>query len=375
MLGSSNISTTVVANELGVSTHSVSQLCASPNINQWSLYKPISVNKHTGLTEQDYLDNNFGFIIPHFNNFRDLRLSIDDPSKTDWRYDKPTGGSTSPFRLGDFRKYDHHATELFPLTMDGSAYLGDTLRISTITDLVWLTQWGEWSEFQGVQQQYLNVGFYVPGIGFYTLTDTDQGQTIGDIDSDKLHIWLDASQGFTVGRTYNVYLVLTTWDGRNGQNKWYWPADSDGGTWWYLPSSTPASFTVSEPPKPQDSITISLSGEGDFSEKTGYYSWTNITIDYSIRVPADWGWTDGKVTVVGKYPYAYSGTGTSTYEKTIFSFSENVTKGTNISKQIAGSSFNQLTSKEDSVGIEVEIRMQIGAQTYISQEIMTLWSR
>jgi hypothetical protein len=42
MLPNSGITTTLVANTLGISSHSVSQLCTHSNINYYSKYKPIS---------------------------------------------------------------------------------------------------------------------------------------------------------------------------------------------------------------------------------------------------------------------------------------------------------------------------------------------
>ena len=62
--------------------------------------------------------------------------------------------------------------------------------------------------------QYLNCGIYVPNIGYFPLTDTDQGLSIGDLNYSKLSFDIDSH--FTVDRTYKCYLVLTTWDGLNG---------------------------------------------------------------------------------------------------------------------------------------------------------------
>lgn len=116
MISSTNISTTVVGNELGVSTRSVSQLCTSNNINKWSRYKPISYPvSNTDATPYWWRGTNgkCGFDIPLMNagtETNTLTPIIEAYKKGTWNYiDGPKGGSNSPYRLGDFRGYDQNA--------------------------------------------------------------------------------------------------------------------------------------------------------------------------------------------------------------------------------------------------------------------------
>lgn len=375
MLPSSNISTSAVANEMGLggAPFTVGALCSHPSVNMWSMYKPIRYNKSTGLTEQDYKDANYGFIISSQNRFSELRRAAE--ANEGWVYDKPTGGATSPYRLGDFRKYDHHATELFPLELSGTFEIGSTLYISTPTDLKGLTLWGEWQEFQGTSTQYLNAGFYVPGVGYFPLTDTDQGLTLDDIDSDKLNIDLTTAE-FTVGRSYSIYLVLTTWDGLNGPRRWYWPDDSQGGTWWYLPSSTPASFTVRRQKTPLDYIQFNATGTASMEMVSGYYAWTNVKGTFNISTGSDYPYSSaGTLYVDAVIQNHYPGTGSSTITKTIFNFSvPNIGKNFSTTKNINGNNFNQLASKEDMVNLTVNLRFVVDGVTYTGVNYMEIYA-
>lgn len=104
-LPTTNITTTLVANTLGVATRNVGELCTSSKINMWSKRKPvrdtrlsIPVNE-VGVGNSQNSAENYGLIIPAYQG--------DDSLLT--TYKRPTGGSNSPYRLGDFRGYNHNA--------------------------------------------------------------------------------------------------------------------------------------------------------------------------------------------------------------------------------------------------------------------------
>jgi len=90
-LPNSNISVAMVRDELGAATNDVGQLCIHPNINEWSPYKPINAASIT-LNEASREQLSGFSIIGRY-------LS----------YNKPTGGAISPYRLGDFRGYEHNS--------------------------------------------------------------------------------------------------------------------------------------------------------------------------------------------------------------------------------------------------------------------------
>lgn len=134
MLPNTGITTALVGTTLQVNTRDVSRLCSSDNINPWSFHKPVPYNKHTGLVDSwnssgDYtgewkgLENDFGLKIVNLTTGATLNGTIQGSVNAvkqcaenyNWQHkkmtDSPTGGL--PYRLGDFRGYDHTAKPLF----------------------------------------------------------------------------------------------------------------------------------------------------------------------------------------------------------------------------------------------------------------------
>ena len=100
-LPNDKISIPMVARELGTTENDLGRLCIHPNVNKWSRWKPVRNTKVTGLTEGDLQSVNFGLSTPApSSNYSSVVSSK-------WIYNKPGGGATQPFRLGDFRNYGH----------------------------------------------------------------------------------------------------------------------------------------------------------------------------------------------------------------------------------------------------------------------------
>lgn len=93
-LPSSNISVAMVKAELGAATNDVGQLCIHPNINKWSKWKPVRHSSVNPITEAQLEGTGCG---------------LNRTGMYEIEYLKPTGGTTSPYRLGDFRNYNHAA--------------------------------------------------------------------------------------------------------------------------------------------------------------------------------------------------------------------------------------------------------------------------
>ena len=109
------ISTTLVGTTLGTSSRDVGTLCRHTAINKWSRWKPITIpNNLSGATDSLMKQYNFGF---DPKTIFIGGIPSGKPSETPlfvWGdYAKPTGGILSPFRLGDFRNYNHVATNPF----------------------------------------------------------------------------------------------------------------------------------------------------------------------------------------------------------------------------------------------------------------------
>ena len=110
-LPTTGISTSLVGTTLGVSTRDVGQLCIHPSINMWSKMKPVRKSKVTPMIiPDDFQSVNYGIGIPSYATVQALYNSMLS-SSPQWIYERPNGGASQPFRIGDFRKYDHTAVK------------------------------------------------------------------------------------------------------------------------------------------------------------------------------------------------------------------------------------------------------------------------
>ena len=116
-LPNTNISVAMVKAELGASTNNVGRLCIHPNINKWSKCKPVKqphINVDGLLDWWKAFDGKCGLNIPVFTSAGAITtvgsfLHSLKNKTYDWEYVKPIGGATSPYRLADFRNYEHSA--------------------------------------------------------------------------------------------------------------------------------------------------------------------------------------------------------------------------------------------------------------------------
>ena len=96
-----------VKSVLGESSNDLATLCKSSKINKWSPHKPVHSSKLFDLNDADFgiIDKTFKLIVPSYSRLEDLcrDVIIRTPSYT---YEKPKGGSSSPYRLGDFKGYN-----------------------------------------------------------------------------------------------------------------------------------------------------------------------------------------------------------------------------------------------------------------------------
>lgn len=111
---------------LGTTADTEKALCQHSSINKWAKYKPVKYAKIGLMTTEDREAANYGITnIPTWNNINKMAtfwLLEDHSSSTNypkcglqieyWKYNKPTGGSSSPFRLADFSEYPVSEDEL-----------------------------------------------------------------------------------------------------------------------------------------------------------------------------------------------------------------------------------------------------------------------
>lgn len=93
---------------LNTSDNDIGSLCTNASINMWSKHKPV---KDGGLFSTNIVGR--GIKIPHATHITSFIKLITNGRILDWSYNKPTGGTYSPYRLADFNGYDHYANCMF----------------------------------------------------------------------------------------------------------------------------------------------------------------------------------------------------------------------------------------------------------------------
>lgn len=102
-LGTTDITTTLIGNTLGISSHVVSALCIDSNIIMWNRFKPTK-GAFGDSTFWKGDDGNCGFALPVWlSNSGNAGVYSNSGL---WSYIHPN----SNYRLGDFRGYNHDST-------------------------------------------------------------------------------------------------------------------------------------------------------------------------------------------------------------------------------------------------------------------------
>lgn len=128
------ISTTDVCSVIGSDNHDVGALCVHENLNANSKHKPMRYTTLSELTTQQKISVNWGYHIPSLARVDQIVPSMineesgsssvitdwipsneGETSANDyvyihygWWYQRPKGGSTNPYRMGDFNGYNHN---------------------------------------------------------------------------------------------------------------------------------------------------------------------------------------------------------------------------------------------------------------------------
>lgn len=95
-LGTTGITTSLVAQTIGEASNDVGTLCTSSKINIWSKYAPCEFNSVSGLTDLEFQKYKWKYATT-FNSVTGSYVSYNNP--------------TTKFRLGDFRGYDHSTSK------------------------------------------------------------------------------------------------------------------------------------------------------------------------------------------------------------------------------------------------------------------------
>ena len=118
---STSVSMDTIKSELTSGGGSVSNdlltfFASGAKINPWSQYKPIHIANKDFVDIGDSAWGSWDFgLYPQTTTSLNtvLKTAVNNPSSVNWTFKLPTGGSASPYRLGDFRLYRRDATSPF----------------------------------------------------------------------------------------------------------------------------------------------------------------------------------------------------------------------------------------------------------------------
>lgn len=239
---------------LGSSSNDLGTLCTHANINMWAKWKPVPLRNIVGLPDEIVNGNSwkgnpiagtnkpwwFGggqgvgndyltYDIPVISDLSDIGSDGDQNDDGVWKYRKPSGGMSEPFRLADFVGYYHQARQPIWSDMPPSLYLNDTTIIG-----VGVLDYPEIGEFSLSDVRDM-IGL-ADGIHLYAamvIVITNGSSTSinayvnkNELSPDEMDTWqfriepnsngtglvVDGGRGFTVSSTsiVDVYLFLTT---------------------------------------------------------------------------------------------------------------------------------------------------------------------
>ena len=115
---------------LGESSNDLATLCKSSKINVWAKYKPTVFPSPFPDDWYKSKDGNYGLNITVDNRVSSWSALVAEYSKANNGYsniyNRPSGGASSPFRLGDFRGYNHKAKPEISDYLAASNYMEDS---------------------------------------------------------------------------------------------------------------------------------------------------------------------------------------------------------------------------------------------------------
>lgn len=201
-LGQTNISTTLVGNTLGISTRAVSQLCTSDRINMWSKYKPVRYNANSVDINSDFWkssNGNCGIDTPNAQS-----LPSNGPM-TQWSYQRPRGSAyNEPFRLGDFRLYNHNAQPLLSGKFQSTMTLNESYA-------AWVTR-NSYADFAVDSMTWIRSRY--PALALCNRTKGDLryvtlGKTVEELPADQpMLVSIDIPNTWSGGDVVEAYLAL-----------------------------------------------------------------------------------------------------------------------------------------------------------------------
>ena len=202
-LGTTGISTSLVASTIGAGSNDVGRLCTHQNVNKWSKWKPVSLPQVTGIDDTQLSNIDFGLIYPRSNNYVVI-------AGQKWTYNKPVGTASSPFRLGDFRGYYHQAIKLIdcPAVSEINIFenASDVLTFQFPSSIAGQLQMSDFTT-SILDQQYLGVVINTTNSGTYIITCPTSVSEGGN--QITLDLTAAPFSGVAIGDTFTFYYILS----------------------------------------------------------------------------------------------------------------------------------------------------------------------
>lgn len=254
-----------------MSKNDLGSLCKSTSVRQWSKYKPVRSNKILMSQPQDWYSVNDGFYVYTYYDAFDLLDDFLRGIEHCWEYQKPTGESTSPYRLGDFRGYNHDAVMWFNLEFENASrqiYAGETRHVLNnsnnpafdIQEI--LNNFPAFSAVSPSQhpQTSAALGFLmvaansIPAAGSFRGCEFYRICNVADYDDDK-KLSFTMPSGLNSG-TYYFVPVIISFSSHADKSVHHLKRDDsnygfDGATWYPLPTNVFSVTLNSQPYTPQ----------------------------------------------------------------------------------------------------------------------------
>ena len=108
-----------VKSVLGESNNDLATLCKSAKLNMFSRYKPVSYPKLFDVTDAERKSIGHGISPTTKTSTSFSGDLIKSAAQLNWNYTKPSGGASSPYRLGDFNGYYQEAEPILQCVYGG----------------------------------------------------------------------------------------------------------------------------------------------------------------------------------------------------------------------------------------------------------------
>ena len=233
-LSMDDVRDTLNANGGSVGNELLSYFTTNAKINKWASFKPESYPKNFDLTADERFSNHYGLSMTSYDNLYGSAISVTS-GKIDISNDKngflyklcmgtlgqfeyilPQGGSSSPYRLGDFRGYNPKAVNPLPQVRTGTYKYSENGLIDIHMDIATPSPNGLTLEILAFNANTLLKNMYY-GMIIYNddLTDVIFGtQTADQKDKGRNVLTLLNSQYATITNKRGTYKAKTFFSNR-----------------------------------------------------------------------------------------------------------------------------------------------------------------